>query len=618
MNSLYKTLRNETWILIICSIAFVLRMRGLEHQSLWMDELHTMNEAAPSTSWGEMFHYLKTGDQHPPLYFIIEKISFSIFGHTAFAARIFSVIAGTISVWAMYRLGKEILNKRLGIICAVITCINFYNISYSQEARPYIFAFLFAALSFTWFIKLIKSPTKKNAILYSVFTLLLLYSHYYSLFVAAAQGILALLFIFQERGADRKKLFRFLMLGFLITVVGYMPWFSFFITMSQIKSFWITDIQPAFLQNFFYEYFGNADLLNPLLLLLLLLFCIKVTLSTEIQVIKKIKDNPLLLSFTIILFWVFVVILVPYVRSLLVVPMLYPRYTIVILPAIILALAYGIELFKIPILKYLLISLFVLLSCIHLFFVKKYYTGVSKTQFREMTQYLVNENTSDFPVFNERTAWHQGYYLRLFGSKEQVFSGKKEDLVDSVLRKGTEKYDLRGFWIVGAHGDKMLDNDKRKALDTAYALIKQKEFFDAWAQFYVSQKYQEGNYYIIHHTDFMPGEGQILPGQKHLSIWNGAVHSLSQMVKKGKYKLTITAMGTVAGKLFPHLNIYSNGKKIGDYYVTDRMEEREFELDNAADGNIVFKIEMDNDLFIPGQNEDRNVFLESIVLKIIK
>ena len=114
-----------------------------------------------------------------------------------------------------------------------------------------------------YFIRLIKAPSQKNLILYSIFTLGLLYSHYYSLFVAAAQAILAVLFIFQERETERKTLFRYFLLSGLIIIVGYLPWIPFLIETTKISSSWI-HISNDFLQMFFYEYFGNSNLLKPL------------------------------------------------------------------------------------------------------------------------------------------------------------------------------------------------------------------------------------------------------------------------------------------------------------------------------------------------------------------
>lgn len=316
---------------------------------------------------------------------------------------IVSAIAGIMSVWAVYRLGKEMWNKNLGITCAILTTVNFYNISYSQEARPYIFAFLFAALSFTWFIRLIRYPAGRPAITYAIFTLLLLYSHYFSLFAVAGQVLLAFLFILQEQGTERKLIFKNCLTAFVIIGIGYLPCLYFLVSIVEIKTFWIQDIPENFMQNFFYGYFGDASLLNPLLIMLLVLFIIQVPVAVNLASSKKLKDDPILLCFTVVLVWIASVFIIPYLRSLITVPMLYPRYTIVLLPGIILALAYGIELFKIPILKNIVTGLFVILSLINLFFVKHYYTVISKSQFREMTQYVVTENKVDFPIINELT-----------------------------------------------------------------------------------------------------------------------------------------------------------------------------------------------------------------------
>src|SRR6185503_15042542 len=111
---------------MIC--AFVMRLWKIDFQSLWLDELHTMNISDPDIGWKDMLGYLKCCDQHPPLFFFLARISFEFFGYTAVSARLISVIAGTVSVWAMYLLGKEILNRNLGLIAAALTTVNFYNL----------------------------------------------------------------------------------------------------------------------------------------------------------------------------------------------------------------------------------------------------------------------------------------------------------------------------------------------------------------------------------------------------------------------------------------------------------------------------------------------------------
>jgi mannosyltransferase len=614
MTHILQAIRSNWPIYLIVLFAFILRVWELTRQSLWLDELHNMVEADPAISWGQLFSYLKCCDQTPPLYFIIERLAFTFFGHTEGVARSISVIAGTISVWSMWLLGREIFNKQLGYIAAILTCVNYYNIYYSQEARGYIFAFLFATLSFLYFIKLIKSPVRRNVILYGVYTLLLLYSHYYSLFAVAAQGLLALLFIFlEEKRTEKIKLFKAFLLSSIIIFFGYAPLVPFLLKISNIKSFWIGPISPDFLLTYFKTYFGDAGTLIPILTVLLIVYIVHVSLgSQEAGTPRNITNNPLRFSFIVILGWTFITYLIPYLRSMLVIPMLHPRYTIVVLPAILLALARGIDSFKAPVIKYSIVTLIVVLSFIDIVVAKQYYGDVHKTQFREMTTFVVHENKGNYPIVNQVTYWHQGYYLRKLGSQAQLIASDKEALVDSIAAGTTPQWALNGFWIVGAHGAQPIKEERLKMLDKDYMVLKQEKFYDAWAQLFVSRKKLLAGH-VINYTDFAPGEGAVLNDQKAIAIWAGAIHTKPIHLEKGTYSIIIAAMGTSFKNEFPHLNIYNSDKKIGNFYTTDQFAYKELMFDNVNDSTIL-KIEMDNDLSQEGVG-DRNVFIQSIILE---
>src|SRR5947209_6714597 len=124
----WKYNRNNIILFCIILISFILRVWHLNYQSLDLDELHTMNESNPTIKWSELFGYLNRSDQHPPLHFIICRFCFALFGHTEFIARFISALFGTAAVWAMYLLGKEILDKRLGTTAAAFTCVNYFEI----------------------------------------------------------------------------------------------------------------------------------------------------------------------------------------------------------------------------------------------------------------------------------------------------------------------------------------------------------------------------------------------------------------------------------------------------------------------------------------------------------
>src|ERR1043165_3497015 len=132
--SIVKKYRDQLPLLLLLTAACILRFYRLTYQSLWHDELFTMNEADPRISFGQMFHLLSL-DTHPPLYTLIARISFSIFGYTAWAVRAPAALFGTLNVWTIYLLGKEIKDRRTGLIAAALCCFSYYNLHYSQEGR---------------------------------------------------------------------------------------------------------------------------------------------------------------------------------------------------------------------------------------------------------------------------------------------------------------------------------------------------------------------------------------------------------------------------------------------------------------------------------------------------
>lgn len=487
----YRSLTEKTksyfLLTLILSISLAMRLWKLDFQSLWLDELHTMNEADPDIDWKSMLFYLKCCDQQPPLYFVLARISFEIFGHTAIAVRLISVFAGTVSIWAMFLLGKEILNRNLGLIAASLTAVNFYNLHYSQEARVYSLAFLFSIFSFLFLIRVLKKLTLNNSILYAVFTLLLLYSHYYGLFILSSQIVLIILFLFFTEKSKRQLYIRRFLLSGGIVAVGYFPWLPYLKAMSEIHSFWAPPVSIGFLRDYFFQYFGNASVLKHLLIVLLFGYLVKVFHTTRRPGVNPVESNPLWFSFIILSTWILVTVLIPFLRSIWVVPMLVPRYTIVILPAFLIVLAYAIELINYKSLKWIVFSLFMIFSLNNIIVVKKYYSVISKSQFREMTQFVVENNGENYPVINERVAWQQQYYFKAMNCTPTILHGSKLSNMDSILASKTSKYNVSGFWIIGAHGDSPLTSEQKKGLDTAFVMVKEKKLFDAWAELYVKK-----------------------------------------------------------------------------------------------------------------------------------
>jgi uncharacterized membrane protein len=66
----------------------------------------------------------------------------------------------------------------------------------------------------------------KNSLFYGLFSLLLLYSHYYSLFAVASQIVIIVLFFFFSERSERKKYVKYFLISGLVMILGYIPWLS--------------------------------------------------------------------------------------------------------------------------------------------------------------------------------------------------------------------------------------------------------------------------------------------------------------------------------------------------------------------------------------------------------
>jgi mannosyltransferase len=602
--------KSKLLLFAILAFAAFLRFFALDKQSLWLDELHTMNEASPTLALRYLFEYLTCCDQHPPLYFFCEKILFLVFGHTSMVARSLSALLGTASVWIMYLLGKELGGKRLGLIAAVITCVNFYNIQYSQEARDYIMAFFFSTLSFLYFFRLIKNGGRINSWLYALCALGVLYSHYFGLFLVSGQFFTAGILWLQDK-PGRKRLFIAFLISAIIIFIGYIPWLPFLKQMAALKSFWIGSVDPHFVKDFFFGYFGNYNPLKPILLFTLILFSFHAW-KTGFRFPVALRYSPVQLAFISFFITILFVFGIPYVRSLLVVPMLIDRYTIVAVPAFLMAIAFGFDLIPSNFVRSILIAAFLLFSLIDIFKVKKFYTATRKTQFRELTEYIVKNKRDSFPIVNERTSWHHQYYLDLYHYKGRVWAAKKETMVDSILSRSSPLYNIPGFWIVGAHiNEAKLADSSRAALDTAYDLVKQYDFYDAWAQLYISKHAVYDRPLIIGYEKF-PNNITTLGRDRYAVILKGAITSDPIPMNAGHYTMEITSIGHPSRRIFPHLKIFIDETLIGDFFVNGELMENDIDFELKKQTNAIIKIEMDND--VPDASGEQKAFISKIMI----
>jgi 4-amino-4-deoxy-L-arabinose transferase-like glycosyltransferase len=485
-----------TFLLLLLLGAFF-RFKGLNNQSLWFDELLSVIRTAPDRS---IFDILSTfqNDPHPPGFFMTLHFWTSIFGYNEVIARIFPAIIGSFSVVSVYWLGKECLNRRTGLIASVFISLNYYHIYYSQEVRPYIALFLFTTLSYTWFLKLIRKPNRKHAILYGMFTALMMYSHYYGLIHILAQLIFLLYyFIFEQEISYRDLIKQFALSGLIISVL-YSPWIPTTLKMFAKKKHWNPIPGKDFFIDLFKRFFGYEPFLIFLftgLLLLLLFYFLTLRqpkqLSTPDAITKTDDDNSLKLQLTIpaLFSWIFFTLFIPYFRSLVTIPMYFHKYGIGTLPALIVLIAMSVSLYKNKTFRMLLITAIILVSMVNLFLHMKHYTLHRKQNWRGIAQHVIkqtNEKYNDKQVFwLTRHSKQYEFYFNSLNPSTSNLTLLPRNWVEfkTVLNRYMREGKKIGIWVIPGHRYKPSSN-KLAFLDKYFQRVEKKKFGMGELMFY--------------------------------------------------------------------------------------------------------------------------------------
>lgn len=474
-------IKNNSLLLLLILIGAFIRFYKLDFQSAWGDELFTMINSSSEKSSGEIFEILKA-DVHPPLYYYIVHFFYLIFGDSSLIARIVSVLFGIAGMFSVYYLSKELLNKKVGIIAVALLVFNYFHIYYSQEARMYSMLFFTTTISFLFLIKFIKKPTLKSAIVHSIFASLMINTHFFALFTLFAQYLILLYFVIKPYETTSNKILKYSFISGIITVILYIPALIIFFQASGRTSFWIAIPERDVYTVMFKEFFGFSETAIFISLIAMLFFFLKLFQRKEIE---KFKLNPekekQVFTFFILFIWILITLIIPLIISFINLPMIVSRYFINIVPALLILIAAGIYYIKNNLVKLTIISIFLLFSFTDLVIVNGYFKRIFKTQYREVSEYVMQKHTNEDEILSSFE-----YYFSYFLKKEDKHEVKKVNLnehANSLLSLPKEK--LKSFWYVDINNTPDLPTENTKViLDSLFVVDDNITLLDCYAKHY--------------------------------------------------------------------------------------------------------------------------------------
>lgn len=173
--------------LLIILLAFALRVHRLGFQELRGDE--TFGYFFSQQSFGEIVRAtLALREPHPVASYFAEKTWLALAGDSEFALRFLSVWWGVLAVALLYRLGRQLrLGPGVSALAALLLALSPYAVWHSQDARMYTMSLALTLASAWLAFEAIGRGRKRDWLAYIVVAWLALQTHYYAVFVLAAQ-----------------------------------------------------------------------------------------------------------------------------------------------------------------------------------------------------------------------------------------------------------------------------------------------------------------------------------------------------------------------------------------------------------------------------------------------
>lgn len=386
-----STIISKMAVPALVAAGLVLRLYQLGYEKLWLDEAFTATivsyDIPTLLAHYPVFSphpYVEWLSASPPLYFLVTWPVTALFGRSEFWLRLPSALAGTATIYLVYRLGRRMFNRRVGVIAAAFLTVSQFHIQYSQEARFYgLFGFT-ATASFLLLHILLSRWDRRTAGLYIVATTLMLYTHTFAWFIIAAQTVIIGLYTRQYR--------RWSLIGAAL-ILAYLPHAADLLYQARdiLDVHWIPHPTPMTAVDTVTSWAGSSLLAGVYLVLAGTAFLPR-RISSRIKLAGE--GRGVSEATCILLLWIAGVAVVPFILSFIIQPIYMPKYAIPALTPFFILAAAGVQ--RLPsrftwgIVAFTLVVSFTLLV--------PYYTETQNTEWDEVTGRLDQDASAGEPV----------------------------------------------------------------------------------------------------------------------------------------------------------------------------------------------------------------------------
>ncbi len=209
------TQRDHNWLLVILTLAAVFRLYEMDFPDVWVDEANLILTAEQPVA--DLFGRLRA-DSSPPLYYLAVHAWSALFGDSAVALRMLSVISGVVLVGLTWWVARDLASSRAGLWAAFYLAVNPSQSFFSQQIRMYVWIGLFFLLSLAGLVRYLRDGRPRDFAMWVGAATLALYNHNF-----AAHAVVAFAAIIAVSGQLISRI-RMWALAAMVVAVAYVPW----------------------------------------------------------------------------------------------------------------------------------------------------------------------------------------------------------------------------------------------------------------------------------------------------------------------------------------------------------------------------------------------------------
>lgn len=220
------------WVVaaVVVTLVAGVVMRFVAFSEMWLDEALTVNiSQLPLRDIPDWLRH----DGAPPLYYFMLNVWTDAFGTSNFAVRSLSAVLSVATLPPMWFAGRRIAGRQGAWIAVLVMASSPFAIQFGSEARMYSLMMLLVTLGYLAVRRLLERPSLGRQAVVALITGLLLYTHYWSIYLVAVVGGLFAWQAWRGSDADQRHAARAGVLAVVAGVITFLPWIPTFLFQAE-------------------------------------------------------------------------------------------------------------------------------------------------------------------------------------------------------------------------------------------------------------------------------------------------------------------------------------------------------------------------------------------------